>query len=251
MLSQSAPPQSVPQTMLSSSLVPQTMLSPSNVVPQTMLSSPSVPQTMLSSPSVPHTMLSPLASCVPQTMLSQPSPHSVPHTMLSSSLRPWAAPQITLRGPGVADRAEVAARDPMVAPDDLLAPDAWIGMRDAGRVRLVERRELHRAEGVEEARHPGGACVYPGYSCAVYCRMPFTRFGVRIGLAWSIRATVPATTGAAMLVPLSERYGLKPSDGSPSTSALQLARCRRCCLAPQATPSRCPGATSRASPRSR
>ena len=39
----------------------------------------------------------------------------------------------------------------------------------------------------------------------VYCRMPFTRFGVRSGLACSMRAIVPATTGAAMLVPVIDR----------------------------------------------
>ena len=32
-------------------------------------------------------------------------------------------------------------------------------------------------------------------------------FGVRFGFASSISATVPATTGVAMLVPLSVRYG--------------------------------------------
>ena len=35
-----------------------------------------------------------------------------------------------------------------------------------------------------------------------------TRFGVRFGFACSISATVPATTGAAMLVPVRLRYGL-------------------------------------------
>src|SRR5262245_15533029 len=35
-----------------------------------------------------------------------------------------------------------------------------------------------------------------------------TAFGVSDGLAWSIRATVPDTTGAAMLVPVRLRYGL-------------------------------------------
>src|SRR5436853_2275739 len=37
--------------------------------------------------------------------------------------------------------------------------------------------------------------------------MAFTAFGVSAGLAWSMSATVPATTGAAMLVPLRLRYG--------------------------------------------
>src|SRR5579859_5728558 len=36
----------------------------------------------------------------------------------------------------------------------------------------------------------------------------FTRFGVSFGLACSISATVPATTGDAMLVPDRLRYGV-------------------------------------------
>src|SRR5262245_48889120 len=47
-----------------------------------------------------------------------------------------------------------------------------------------------------------------GAACAVYCRMALTAFGVSDGLASSISATVPATTGAAMLVPVRLRYGL-------------------------------------------
>ncbi len=39
-------------------------------------------------------------------------------------------------------------------------------------------------------------------TCAVYCRIALTAFGVSFGFASSINATVPATTGAAMLVPL-------------------------------------------------
>src|SRR5690349_17163309 len=37
--------------------------------------------------------------------------------------------------------------------------------------------------------------------------MAFARFGVSFGFACIIRATVPATTGAAMLVPVRLRYG--------------------------------------------
>jgi hypothetical protein len=36
----------------------------------------------------------------------------------------------------------------------------------------------------------------------------FTMFGVSDGFACSISATVPATTGEAMLVPVRLRYGL-------------------------------------------
>ena len=37
---------------------------------------------------------------------------------------------------------------------------------------------------------------------AVNCRIAFTAFGVSFGFASSINATVPATTGVAMIVPL-------------------------------------------------
>ena len=42
---------------------------------------------------------------------------------------------------------------------------------------------------------------------AVYCRIAFTALGVSDGFACSIKATVPATIGAAMLVPVRLRYG--------------------------------------------
>ena len=45
----------------------------------------------------------------------------------------------------------------------------------------------------------------------MYCSNALIKFGVRFGLACSISATVPVTTGAAMLVPLSARYGFEPS----------------------------------------
>jgi hypothetical protein len=64
--------------------------------------------------------------------------------------------------------------------------------------------------------------LYPGYSCAVYCRMALTWFGVRPGLAWSINATVPATTGAAMLVPLRLRYGRYGVGTDPARSYADL-----------------------------
>ena len=43
-------------------------------------------------------------------------------------------------------------------------------------------------------------------------------FGVSVGFACSISATVPATTGAAMLVPLRLRYGLYGVEMRPSRS---------------------------------
>ena len=50
-----------------------------------------------------------------------------------------------------------------------------------------------------------------------YCRIAFTAFGVSDGFASSISATVRATTGAAMLVPLRLRYGLKGVCTVPSS----------------------------------
>src|SRR5262249_59513522 len=54
---------------------------------------------------------------------------------------------------------------------------------------------------------------YPPRTCAVYWRIAFTAFGVSRGLASSISATVPDTTGAATLVPLRLMYGLYQSEG--------------------------------------
>ena len=68
-----------------------------------------------------------------------------------------------------------------------------------------------------------------GVTVAVYCRTAFTALGVSPGLACSIRATTPLTTGAAMLVPLSVRYGIRAavvpatrSAGLRSANALSL-----------------------------
>ena len=51
---------------------------------------------------------------------------------------------------------------------------------------------------------PAPCCnrLAPGMGCAVYCRMALTSGGVSPGLACNIRATVPATTGAEIEVPL-------------------------------------------------
>src|SRR6187551_4062332 len=49
--------------------------------------------------------------------------------------------------------------------------------------------------------------LYRVLCSAVYCRIAFTRLGVSDGFAWNISATVPATTGAAMLVPVRLKYG--------------------------------------------
>ena len=61
----------------------------------------------------------------------------------------------------------------------------------------------------------------------MYCRIALTALGVSAGLACNIRATTPLTTGAAMLVPLSVRYGYAPplvpatrSSGLRNASAL-------------------------------
>ena len=88
-LAQLAPPQSVPQTILSSSAeaVPQTTLSS--------LASANVPHTMLSSEpeAVPQTMLSSLSTVV-QVALLQELPKRVPHAIFAP-LGVFAAPQTT------------------------------------------------------------------------------------------------------------------------------------------------------------
>src|SRR5687767_815281 len=45
--------------------------------------------------------------------------------------------------------------------------------------------------------------------------MALTMFGVRAGFACNINATVPATTGEAMLVPVRLKYGLLPHGSVP------------------------------------
>ena len=52
---------------------------------------------------------------------------------------------------------------------------------------------------------PAPCCsrLAPTMGCAVYCRIALISGGVRPGLACSISATVPATTGAEIEVPLS------------------------------------------------
>ena len=52
---------------------------------------------------------------------------------------------------------------------------------------------------------------------SVYCKMALTAFGVRFGSASSINATVPVTTGAAMLVPVRLRYGMYAVIAVPSS----------------------------------
>ena len=52
---------------------------------------------------------------------------------------------------------------------------------------------------------PAPCCsrLAPAIGCALYCRMALTSGGVRPGFCCSIKATVPATAGAATEVPLS------------------------------------------------
>ena len=235
----------VPQTMLSTSIadaVPQTMLSSSpsaTLVPQTMLSQSapphSVPHTMLSHSAraagrAPHDVVGLAVSCprrccrlrgrpVPQTMLSASSTERCPtrccRTRWSRRSCPTRCCRLTVFASRPRDVRSAQAlpaglmtpRSAVVAPEDGLAP------RRAGRVRwpacgaVEELREVDRALRVQEA----GALRSAGRSrtsCAVYWMIAFTRFGVSFGFACSISATVPATTGAAMLVPVRLRYGL-------------------------------------------
>ncbi len=113
-VAQSAPPQSVPQTMLSSSrAVPHTMLSPSPDACPT--------RCCRSFASVPQTMLSSEVERCPRRCCRRCA--RVPHTMLSPTASERGAPD-RRELPGVAVRADDAARQPVVAPDDLLAPRA-------------------------------------------------------------------------------------------------------------------------------
>ena len=106
----------------------------------------------------------------------------------------------------------------MVAPDDLLAPHRLNRQHGAGLRRRVELCEADGANGVEEARALRERVVIRPVLWR-YCRIAFTAFGVSVGFAWSISATVPATTGAAMLVPLSAIYGGCAVGIEPASSA--------------------------------
>jgi len=68
-------------------------------------------------------------------------------------------------------------------------------------------------------RKPAPCARYelPLYVSAVYCRIALTAFGVSDGLACSISATVPATTGAAWLVPVKLRYGCGGAVDTPGS----------------------------------
>src|ERR1044072_4198338 len=49
---------------------------------------------------------------------------------------------------------------------------------------------------------PCSNMLNPAIGCAVYINNAFTRFGVKLGFAWSISAAVPAATGVDIEVPL-------------------------------------------------
>src|SRR6266540_1855515 len=195
-----------------SPLVPHTTLSPSSIVPQTTLShswtagsqsSAVVPQTTSAqsapSQSVPHTTLSSSSATVPQTTLSHSSSQSVPHTTLS----PWssAAPQVTLSFHAF-DFGSIAPWLTRWLPQMIfLLQYASAGY---GKPLVATRKYCVRSTAPLVFRNPAPSvsALYPGYTCAVYCRIAFTRFGVSVGFACSINATLPATTGADMLVPV-------------------------------------------------
>ena len=127
----------VPHTTLSPSVaVPQTMLSPSDAVPQMTLSQSAppqsvphddvvavrlVPQTMLSpSDDVPQTTLSPSPPC-PRRRCRRHPPSCPTRCCRRSSQRLGHAPDDVV-APRVRGRRDHAARQAMVAPDDLAAP---------------------------------------------------------------------------------------------------------------------------------
>ncbi len=148
MLSQSAPPQSVPQTMFSSP----------SAVPQTMLPSASV--------SVPHTML-PSASLVPQTMLPHSaSPHAVPQTMFSPSSS-VAAPQVVpaLKAFAVASIAPPVNR--WLPQMRCLLHIFWVGIVSPG-CAFAKKRARRTAPIALRNPAPCVSPLYAGYCCAVY-----------------------------------------------------------------------------------
>ena len=77
------------------------------------------------------------------------------------------------------------------------------------------------------SRRPARAACSPVLPAPCTAGCALIRFGVSFGLAWSISATVPLTTGAAMLVPLRLRYGCEPSEQRARQQRTSASSCRR------------------------
>src|SRR5262245_4531226 len=208
-------------------LVPQTMLSVSTDVPHTMLSDsraddvprtrPSAANTVDGSQSrpphaAPQTTFSsaesaPQATLVQSLVPGSSSAHCAPSAMAAPS-GPFALPHITSVRHAFADvtiRPPLTRRLPQITwPLHGVGSPGALGSRSEPGVSDRASWTAPRA-----FRNPA-PCVRPSYSScdsAVNCRIAFTRFGVSEGFACSMSAIVPLTTGDAMLVPLSERYG--------------------------------------------
>ena len=135
-----------------------------------------------------------------------------PHDGLSG-LRLQRAPRL-VRCPGVAAGQRHAAGDQVVAPDDVTGPvDALVVDGVAHLTDAVLRRGEEPARGARRPcafRKPApcASTFSPRATRRCTAGCAFTALGVSVGFASSINATVPATTGVAMLVPLRLRYGL-------------------------------------------
>src|SRR5882672_5147760 len=69
---------------------------------------------------------------------------------------------------------------------------------------LLTRRAIRTEPSMLSSPAPCWSMLCPVSGWAVYIRIAFTRLGVSFGLAWSMSATAPETTGVDMDVP--ERY---------------------------------------------
>src|SRR5439155_14410182 len=147
----------------------------------------------------PHTTLSP--SAVPQTMLSpqSPPPHSVPQTMLSPEvISVFAEPHTVVVGQALAAGLMFPPRR-RCEPQMIWRLQVWPTASLLLLFAVAKKRASCTAPYASRKPAPSRSALYPGRRSAVYWRIAFTRFGVRFGFACIISATVPLTTGAAML----------------------------------------------------
>ena len=152
MLSQSAPPQSVPQTMLSPSppTVPQTMLSPSPRCPRRCCRRRRrCPRRCCRRRRRAPDDVVAVAHCVPQTMLSPSYPGSSPIPRRRCCPRRWRSammtPPVRRWLPQMIWRLHIGCT----------------GIAVAGACVRVELRQAHRAERVQEAGALRAACCSP------------------------------------------------------------------------------------------
>src|SRR5687768_12172812 len=185
------------------------MLSSVSDVPQTMVCAWVVPHTMLSSSVAPHTTMSPFGAVLQLELLQLFSRHTLPQT-IGSPFSVRADPHMTSAAHAFASGRSTPP--PMRWLPQLMCLFQGVGslsgaLAGAGFAPLAKAFASWTAPRAFRNPAPCVRSLKRDLCSAVYCRIAFTRFGESAGFAWIISATVPATTGADMLVPLRLKYG--------------------------------------------